>query len=86
METVIETFVGELIDEAVGQRAQGVGAAHLAEAIEALFARDLGLVSQSARRRAEDQHGWNSTFEGLTDLYASLAGDIPQPGALALSA
>jgi len=78
--------VGELIDEAVGQRAQGVRPADLAEAIEALFARDMGLVSQAARRRAEDQHGWNSTFQGLTDLYASLAAEPPRSRALALSA
>ncbi len=64
--------VGELIDEAVGQRAQSVRAAHLAEAIEGLFARDLGLVSQSARRRAENRHGWEATFVGLTALYSEL--------------
>lgn len=78
--------VGELIDEAVGQRAHGVQPRQLADAIEALFARDLHLVSQSARRRAEDRHGWNSTFEGLTDLYAGLAGETPRRDALALSA
>jgi alpha-1,6-mannosyltransferase len=64
--------VGELIDVTVGQPAENVEPAGLAEAIEALFARDLAAVSQAARRRAETRHGWDATFEALTRLYSSL--------------
>ena len=78
--------VGELIDEAVGQRAQSVKPAHLAEAIEALFARDLELVSQSARRRAENRHGWDATFQGLTAVYGRLAHSFATRAPMALSA
>jgi alpha-1,6-mannosyltransferase len=77
--------VGELIDETVGQCARSVDPAGLAEAIEALFARDLPAISAAARRRAEERHSWDATFEALTGLYAELAagqGDTP----LALSA
>ncbi|MGA0605416.1 glycosyltransferase [Phenylobacterium sp. VNQ135] len=64
--------VGELIDETVGQPAESVDARGLAEAIEALFARDLGEISRAARRRAEARHGWDATFEALTRLYSGL--------------
>jgi alpha-1,6-mannosyltransferase len=64
--------VGELIDITVGQPAENVEAHGLAEAIEALFARDLPAVSAAARRRAETRHGWDATFEALTRLYAGL--------------
>ena len=46
--------------------------AGLAEAIEALFARDLEHVKRAARRRAEQRHRWDNTFEGLTRLYGEL--------------
>lgn len=75
--------VAELIDESVGQRARTVEPADLAEAIEALFARDLSALSLAARRRAQTRHGWDTTFEGLTRLYGELVaggyGDTPVP-------
>lgn len=66
--------VGELIDEAVGQHARSSDPRDLAEAIEALFARDLRSISQAARKRAVSRHSWDATFEGLTKLYADLIG------------
>jgi alpha-1,6-mannosyltransferase len=70
--------VGELIDASVGQPAESVEPAGLAEAIEALFARDLEAVSRAARHRAETRHGWDATFEALTRLYAQqIAGRRP---------
>ena len=73
----------ELIDEHVGQRARSVEPAGLAEAIEALFSRDLGALSLAARRRAQTRHSWDTTFEGLTRLYGELAlggyGAEPEP-------
>jgi alpha-1,6-mannosyltransferase len=64
--------VGELIDAEVGQPAENVEPSGLAEAIEALFARDMPEVSRAARRRAETRHGWDATFEALTRLYGQL--------------
>lgn len=70
--------VGELIDAQVGQPAQNVEPGGLAEAIEALFARDVAALSAAARRRAETRHGWDATFEALTRLYGQLiAGRAP---------
>jgi alpha-1,6-mannosyltransferase len=69
--------VAELIDHEVGQVATTADPAGLAEAIEALFARDLAAVSRAARQRAEMRHGWDTTFEGLTRIYGELvAGSI----------
>lgn len=78
--------VGELIDETVGQRAAGAEPVDLAEAVEALFARDMAALSAAARRRAEARHGWNATFEGLMRLYAELLSGGAQSGVLPLSA
>jgi alpha-1,6-mannosyltransferase len=78
--------VGELIDMAVGQHAEGADPESLAAAIEALFARDLEAIAQQARRRAETRHGWDNTFEGLTQLYASLIDGAAHRAPLALSA
>ena len=74
--------VSELIDETVGQRAASVDPAGLAEAIEALFARDLGVLSEAARRRAETRHAWDATFQALTGLYGELIEAARQPMAL----
>ena len=73
--------VSELIDNEVGQLAHDVDPGGLADAIEALFARDLGALSAAARARAELRHGWERTFEGLTRLYGDLVinSAAPQP-------
>jgi alpha-1,6-mannosyltransferase len=65
--------VSELIDDDVGQLARSVTPAGLAEAVEALFARDLPALSAAARARAEERYSWDATFEALTGIYASLA-------------
>lgn len=78
--------VGELIDGSVGQCAEGVEPGDLAEAIEALFARDLAALSAAARRRAETRHGWDTTFQGLTRLYGEMVAGTAPAGPLAMSA
>lgn len=78
--------VGELIDNSVGQKAESSDPAGLAEAIEALFERDLQALSEAARRRVESRHGWDTTFEALTRLYAQLVGGVVQQAPMALSA
>jgi alpha-1,6-mannosyltransferase len=76
--------VGELIDESVGQHADGSDPESLAAAIEALFDRDVAQLAQQARRRVEARHGWDTTFEDLTQLYGRLIDSASRP--LALSA
>lgn len=67
--------VSELVDESIGQLAPRPDPAALAEAIEALLARDLDAIRAAARARAEARHGWDCTFEGLSALYARLCGE-----------
>ena len=77
--------VGELIDDSIGQVAERANAQGMAEAIDALFARDLEAISRAARERAEERHGWGRTFESLMRTYGDLTGlnlDAP-PAALA---
>jgi len=78
--------VSELIDDSIGQLAANVEPAGLAEAIEALFARDLEALSLAARRRAETRHSWDNTFESLTGLYTRLLTGTPRLTPLALIA
>ena len=78
--------VGELLDEAVGQLSAGVDPKSLAEAVEALFARDIDALKLAARRRAETRHSWDHTFESLTRLYVQLLGRNPHRAPLRLSA
>ncbi len=66
--------VSELIDEEVGQRAVEATGAGMAEAIDALFARDLDAISRAARRRAEEQHTWDRAFQGLMGTYGEVLG------------
>jgi len=66
--------ISELIDEEVGQRAREATPAGMAEAIDALFERDLHALSAAARRRAEERHAWRRTFQGLMAVYAELLG------------
>jgi alpha-1,6-mannosyltransferase len=70
--------VGELIDEEVGQRAHEATPAGMAEAIDALFARDLEAISKAARRRAEERHTWDRTFQGLMRTYGEVRGGDPK--------
>lgn len=76
--------VSELVDEAVGQLARRPTGEALAEAIEALFARDLAAVGAAARERAVTRHGWSCTFESLSALYAELTGSAAPAAAAPL--
>jgi alpha-1,6-mannosyltransferase len=78
--------VGELIDETVGQHADNSEPDSLAQAIEALFSRDVAEIALAARRRAETRHRWDNTFESLTRLYAELINGVRRRAPLALSA
>jgi alpha-1,6-mannosyltransferase len=71
--------IAESVDAQVGQLAVRSAAAPFAEAVEALFARDVAQVGAQARARAVSQHGWDLAFERLSRIYAALTG---QPGFL----
>ncbi|MEO6379408.1 MAG: glycosyltransferase [Caulobacteraceae bacterium] len=65
--------IAELVDPEVGGLALRATPEAMAEAIAALFERDLHALSANARVRAVTRHGWHATFEGLCGLYADLA-------------
>jgi len=67
--------LAETVDEAVGQLADRSAAEPFAEAIEALFTRDVVALGREARGRAVSRHGWDRVFERLTGVYAELTGD-----------
>jgi alpha-1,6-mannosyltransferase len=66
--------VGESVDASVGQLADRSTGPALAEAIEALFARDIGAVGAAARERAVRIHGWDSVFGKLSRIYERVSG------------
>jgi len=66
--------VAESIDEGVGQVAADIDAVAMAEAIEALFARDVEALGHAARSRAVERHDWDAVFERLTDVYGEITG------------
>ena len=74
--------IAELVDSQVGELAPRATPEDMAGAITALFERDLGLLSASARDHAESRYAWNATFEGLSRLYGDLAAAAIAPPAL----
>ncbi|MDT9156165.1 glycosyltransferase, partial [Escherichia coli] len=60
--------VGETVDETFGQLADRPTSQAMAEAIEALFRRDVHALGQQARRRAVERYAWDAVFERLTGL------------------
>ncbi len=66
--------VAESVDDEVGQLAVRSEPGAFAEAVEALFARDLAAISVAARRRAVERHGWDAVFRQLCFIYGGLTG------------
>lgn len=66
--------VAELVDCEVGQCAAQTDGRGMAEAVEALFTRDLEALSRAARARAVARYGWDHVFAGLSSLYAGMTG------------
>jgi alpha-1,6-mannosyltransferase len=62
----------ELIDDATGILARPDSAASLAEAIEAIFARDLDQMGAAARRKAQEHYDWNQILPQLLQRYGGL--------------
>jgi alpha-1,6-mannosyltransferase len=67
--------VGESVDAAVGELALRSTGPEFAEAIEALFTRDLAALSRAARQRACERHGWDAVFQELSRIYADVSGE-----------
>lgn len=66
--------VAESVDDEVGQLAMRSEPGAFAEAIEALFARDIAAIGAAARRRAVERHGWDAVFRQLCFIYGGLTG------------
>jgi alpha-1,6-mannosyltransferase len=66
--------IAESIDGSVGQLAARADSEAFAEAIAALFERDMAVVSRAARDRAVERHGWSAVFERLCAVYAEVSG------------
>jgi alpha-1,6-mannosyltransferase len=67
--------VGESVDREVGELAVRSAGPEFAEAIEALFDRDLDAVGCAARQRACERHGWDAVFLELSRIYAEVSGE-----------
>ena len=71
----------EFIDESVGVLAEPYDAASMAEAIAALYERDLDALGAAARARVLRQFTWHRAFHAQMATYASLVGTqrLPLP-------
>jgi len=67
--------VAETVDESVGQLAASADADDYAQAVEALFARDIEEIGRAAREKAVSQFAWNRVFEDLCMVYGELTGE-----------
>ena len=67
--------VAETVDETVGQLAVSADADDYAQAVEALFARDIEAIGRAAREKAVSQFAWNRVFEDLCMVYGELTGE-----------
>ncbi len=76
----------ELVDAQVGQLAEPGSSASMADAIAALYERDLEALGIEARSRVLRQHTWTRAFQTLLGTYAQLAGErrvtVPQRPAI----
>ncbi len=71
----------EFIDDSVGVLAEPHDAASMAEAIAALYERDLEALGSAARERVLKQFTWHRAFHAQVSTYASLVGTqrLPLP-------
>lgn len=69
--------VPELVDDHVGVLAEPEDAESLAEAITALYRRDLDVLSANARERVLRKFTWQKTLQGQTAVYRALLAGLP---------
>ena len=67
--------VAETVDSSVGQLAASADADDYAQAVEALFERDIEAIGRAARDKAVNQFAWNRVFEDLCMVYGELTGE-----------
>ncbi len=67
--------VAETVDESVGQLAASADADDYAQAVEALFVRDIEAIGRAAREKAVSQFAWKRVFEDLCMVYGELTGE-----------
>jgi alpha-1,6-mannosyltransferase len=74
--------VAETVNDSVGQLARSADPAHYAEAVEALFARDIEAIGAAARVHTVEKFAWNRVFEDLCMVYGEVSGrpEFVQPG------
>ncbi|MDQ1153289.1 glycosyltransferase [Brevundimonas sp. SORGH_AS_0993] len=68
--------VAETVDDSVGQLAARAEADDYAQAVEALFQRDIEAIGRAAREKAVSQFAWNRVFSDLCRLYGDLSGEM----------
>ena len=66
--------IPEFVDESVGLLAEPCNAASMAEAIAALYERDLEAIGATARERVLRRFTWSKAFQAQMTAYASLVG------------
>ena len=66
--------IPEFLDSSVGTLAEPNSARSMADAIAALYERDLDQLGQAARARVMQQFTWNHAFQQQMSVYASLLG------------
>ena len=67
--------VSESVDATVGELAIRSAGPEFADAVTALFERELAPLRRAARLRAAEQHGWDAVFTRLAALYAEASGE-----------
>ena len=66
--------IPEFVDESVGMLAEPCSATSMAEAIAALYERDLDAIGNTARERVLRRFTWDKSFQAQMMAYASLVG------------
>jgi alpha-1,6-mannosyltransferase len=66
--------VAETVNDTVGQLAASADPDDYAQAIEALFARDVEALGRAARLHTVERFSWNRVFEDLCMVYADVSG------------
>ncbi|HYF23484.1 MAG TPA: glycosyltransferase [Caulobacteraceae bacterium] len=67
--------VAETVDEGVGQLSPSADPDVYAQAVEALFARDVEALGRAARIKVEALFSWDRVFTDLSALYGELTGE-----------
>lgn len=67
--------VAETVNASVGELARSADPDDYAQAVEALFARDIEALGQAARMHTVENFAWNRVFQDLSMVYADVSGE-----------